>query len=102
MINLGPELEWQLPVLYQVGLCQERLLDLDAAAASYSKVVEQAKSSPSPDIAELAHMAAWRLDHIQWLQKTQAKLSGLPKLPEIPPTDGKPAKVPVAVNDAAQ
>ena len=60
MLNLGTGPEWQLPVLYQVALCQERLPDFEEASASYQKIVAAAATAPasSPEIAELAQTAA--------------------------------------------
>jgi TolA-binding protein len=84
MIGLGVEPEWQLPVLYQVGLCQERLLNLEAAGAAYRRIIEvagAAGASPKPEIAELAQMAQWRLKHIEWLQNTDMKLVSFAGIP---------------------
>ncbi|HMD61694.1 MAG TPA: tetratricopeptide repeat protein [Opitutaceae bacterium] len=76
MTNLGTEPEWQLPVLYQVALCHERLYEFKEASDVYNKIVEAgAKPGLAPDIAELAQMATWRLNHIEWLQSTDTKLA---------------------------
>lgn len=79
MLNLGTGSEWQLPVLYQVALCEERLFDYQEASEAYRKIVAAASSaqpSASPEVAELAQMSAWRLNHIEWLQGMDAKMSG--------------------------
>jgi tetratricopeptide (TPR) repeat protein len=87
MLNLGTGPEWQLPVLYQVALCQERLFDFEEASASYQKIVAAAASSRLlPEIAELAQMSSWRLSHIEWLQSTDAKLAGIVSVTGRPPT----------------
>jgi TolA-binding protein len=78
MIGLGPEPEWQLPVLYQVALCEERLFEFQKAADAYRKIIdgsEAMKSGPNAEIAELAQMSKWRLNHIEWLQSTEAKMA---------------------------
>jgi len=54
---------WRLPVVYQIALCYERLGQLDAARKSYDEV--KAGSD-----AELGKMAAWRLAHLDWRDKT--------------------------------
>ncbi len=80
MIGLGTEPEWQLPVLYQVALCEERLFEFQKAADAYHKIVDGAeamKSGPNPEIAELAQMSKWRLNHIEWLQNTESKVASL-------------------------
>ncbi len=78
MASLGTEAEWQLPVLYQIGLCYERLFDFEGAVASYRKVIAIAdaeKANPKGDSAELGRMAAWRINHVEWLQNTNTKLA---------------------------
>jgi tetratricopeptide (TPR) repeat protein len=80
MITLGSEPGWQLPVLYQVALCEERLFEFQKAADAYHKIVDGAealKSGPNPEIAELAQMSKWRLNHIEWLQNTESKVASL-------------------------
>jgi TolA-binding protein len=97
MLNLGTGPEWQLPVLYQVALCQERLFDFEEASASYQKIVAAAATAPasSPEIAELAQMSSWRLSHIEWLQSTDAKLAGIVNVTGRPPPEhSEPAAEP--------
>ena len=80
MLTLGSEPEWQLPVLYQIALCEERLFDFPKAAESYHKIfdgAENLKSGPASEIGELAQMAKWRLNHIEWLQNTESKIASL-------------------------
>jgi TolA-binding protein len=92
MLNLGTGPEWQLPVLYQVALCRERLFDFQGAAEAYGKIAAAAsQTNPSPEIAELAQMSTWRLSHIEWLQSTDAKLAGFvsdPGRPAAPHSEG--------------
>lgn len=88
MIKLGTEPEWQLPVLYQVALCHERLFDFDAASAVFRKIIAAADAAgpnAKPEIAELAQMAAWRLKHIEWMQSTDAKLASFANIPSSAP-----------------
>ncbi len=84
MIGLDDAPEWQLPVLYQVALCNERLFDFGEASAAYQKIIAAAaaaKPAPSPEIAELAQMASWRLQHIEWLQSTDTTLASFLSIP---------------------
>lgn len=100
MIALSSEPDWQLPILYQVGLCYERLLNFEGASAAYRKIVDTAhavKGDPKPEIADLAQMASWRLNHVEWLQSTDAKLAPYASIPDNPepaakaPAASKPA-----------
>jgi TolA-binding protein len=88
MMNLGTGPDWQLPVLYQVALCQERLFDFKESSAGYSKIVAEvtAQPTPSPDMTELAQMSSWRLSHIEWLQSTDARLAGFVSVSSDPST----------------
>jgi len=88
MLSLGTGPDWQLPVLYQVALCQERLFAFKEATAGYSKIVAvvAAQPSPSPEMTELAQMSSWRLSHIEWLQSTDARLTGFVIAPGDPST----------------
>lgn len=98
MIGLDAAPEWQLPVLYQVALCHERLFDYDEATASYRKIVAasaEAKPAPSPEIVELAQMAAWRIQHIEWLQSTNTTLASFLSIPtNTPGAQAHPADAP--------
>jgi hypothetical protein len=99
MIGLGSEPEWQLPVLYQVALCEERLFDFQKAADAYHKIVagaEEIKAGPNPEIAELAQMSKWRLNHIEWLQSTELKVASLSD-----GTDSSPASRPKEIAASA-
>ncbi|HEY1763982.1 MAG TPA: tetratricopeptide repeat protein [Opitutaceae bacterium] len=95
MLGLGAEPEWQLPLLYQIALCEERLFDFPKAAETYHKIVDGAeglKSSQTSEIGELAQMSKWRLNHIEWLQTTESKIASLSDAPE-PPHAARPKEV---------
>lgn len=70
---------WQLPVLYQVGLVYERLLQPQLAAEAYGKITARAKdfgtNTPAPSLVAVMDMARWRKDRLQW--QTNAELAGL-------------------------
>ncbi len=75
MGNLAAEPAWRLPVLYQLALCYERLGQYDAAATAYRTIVAAPPAPNSPELADLAKSATWRLDHLAWLNSTQSQLS---------------------------
>jgi TolA-binding protein len=77
--ELSPELAWRLPIVYQAGLCYERLGEAAEAIASYQTILDNVRvpkgdGSARPELADLARMAAWRLDQITWQQNTQQRL----------------------------
>jgi TolA-binding protein len=107
---LSPEVEWRLPVTYQIGLCYERMRVNDRAAAAYQSIIDNANPPPaaaaSPssgtataetskpaaaELTELARMAAWRLGQITWHDQTERQLSSIfssgtpPAAPKQPP-----------------
>jgi TolA-binding protein len=77
--ELSPEPAWRLPIVYQVGLCYERLGEASEAITSYQSILDNVRGpkgdgSARPELADLARMAAWRLDQITWQQNTQQRL----------------------------
>ena len=77
--ELSPELAWRLPIVYQVGLCYERLGEAAEAIASYQTILDNVRvpkgdGSARPELADLARMAAWRLDQITCQHNTQQRL----------------------------
>ena len=92
--ELSPEPVWRLPIVYQIGLCYERLGEASEAIASYQTILDNARNakgddSARPELADLARMAAWRLDQITWQQNTQQRLLLL--LPQQPTVQNAPA-----------
>jgi TolA-binding protein len=94
LLELSPDPAWRLPITYQLALCYERLGITDRARTSYRSIVEGAGATPPPDLAELARMAAWRIEHLEWREKvgqqiskffdhTTAKASLLPNFPAV-------------------
>ena len=77
--ELSPEPTWRLPIVYQVGLCYERLGEASEAISSYQSILDNVRAtkgdgSARSELADLARMAAWRLDQITWQQNTQQRL----------------------------
>jgi TolA-binding protein len=68
---LSPDPAWRLPILYQTGLCYERLYQVDRAQAVYQEIIDAAKpvdgkAAPAAEVTELSGMAQWRQAHLQW------------------------------------
>lgn len=82
---------WQWPVIYQMGLCFERLRLPDRAREAYNYIVAERKKMETAgtpigaDLTETKEMAEWRSEHLDWQQTTKTQLEDLlgPKtLPE--------------------
>lgn len=74
---LSSDPSWQLPVLYQVALCQEQLRATDRAKESYQNIVTAVAklSGASAELNELAKMASWRISNMEWHQQADRKLT---------------------------
>jgi len=77
LAELSADPAWRLPILYQVSLCLERLGLSDRAAETYRSIVEAGKSATNTELNELARMATWRLEHIDWNIQTNREVAGL-------------------------
>ena len=82
LANLSPEPAWRLPVLYQIGLCNERLHLNDRARECYETIIEGTKNAAneSPrrqELVDLFEMADWRLKQLVWQQTTDRKLTAI-------------------------
>jgi tetratricopeptide (TPR) repeat protein len=75
LLELSPDLSWRLPITYQLGLCYERLGIMDRARSSYQSVVDLAGPKPAAQFSELAQMAAWRMQHLQWRDQVSRDIS---------------------------
>ena len=72
--------EWQWPVVYQMGLCFEKLRVERRAAEAYKYIIDEAKK-PATKVAELpesvrglVEMAQWRGEQLVWKTGTEARL----------------------------
>ena len=100
---LATEPEWRLPVAYQIGLCYERMRIYDRAAAAYQGITDsvnpatgkakgpETSKAPNAELIELAHMAAWRIEQIDWHEKTEHQLAAIfttgdERAPKNPPS----------------
>ena len=76
----GQEPTWQLPALYQSGLCYERLRQYDRAREDYKKVVTAcaallAKDKTATGVDDVARMSSWRLQQLDWMEKLDVQTS---------------------------
>lgn len=77
LVELSPEPNWRIPLTYQIGLCYERLGNTERARAAYQVIVDTLGSTPPAELAELARMAAWRINHLSWRDGVSQQVSQL-------------------------
>ncbi len=98
LAKLGEEPEWQWPVIYQMGLCFERLRLVSRAAEAYKYIIDQSKKAVpeggtlSENITSLVQMAQWRGEQLAWQYTTETQLQHLL---------GEPQTIPAAASEKA-
>ena len=69
LAQLDASPQWQLPVLYQIGMTYEHLWQPQKAIEVYSQIIsrqtEMGTNAP-PSLTSIADMARWRTGFIQW------------------------------------
>ncbi len=96
MIELTSDPSWKLPVTYQLGLCFERLGNLDKAREAFQSVIQQAGAKPQPRFEELVQMASWRMQHLAWRDQVTQDVNSF-----FDSTTGKQAAMPKPAAAAA-
>ncbi|MCE9612548.1 MAG: tetratricopeptide repeat protein [Chthoniobacter sp.] len=90
LAQLNDEPEWQWPVVYQMGLCFERLRLVNRAAEAYKFILDEANkperaSKPLPEsCTNLVQMSRWRGEQLAWQHTTETQLSRLLGQPLAP------------------
>ncbi len=79
---LSSEPLWKITVLYQIGLCHERMMQLDQARSAYTSILEQARdatldANQTTEANDIVQMVNWRLKHIAWQSETNDTVSGI-------------------------
>lgn len=73
LATLEEDYSWQLPVIYQIGICFERLHLRDRAKESYSYILaasEKVSSDEAESLRPIADGARWRLKILGWVDDT--------------------------------
>lgn len=83
MAVLSEDPQWQWPVIYQIGLCFERLRMAPRSIEAYriiirgaEKAIADGQSLPAV-LQDLHKQAIWRLEHLQWVQNVEGQLNEL-------------------------
>ncbi len=102
-LNDAPD--WRGPTIYQIGLCYERLRHFDRAREAYRFIIDKIPATtktPSGEaivgenVSTVRDMAEWRLEHLDWLERTEKEMFPLINKPVPLPTQ------PAAVQGRAQ
>lgn len=78
---LSDEPAWRLPIIYQTGLCYERLRQHARAVQAYQEIIEAVarpkdeRTPVPPEASELARMAQWRIGQLDWSDRTEQQLN---------------------------
>lgn len=95
LAELSADPRWRLPVLYQVALCQERLLQTDAARTTYREILvalnPNQPTPPAAELGDLARMVSWRLGHLEWWRDTERRLDALTHPDATPALETQPS-----------
>jgi tetratricopeptide (TPR) repeat protein len=79
LTHLSANPAWRLPIIYQMGLCYERLRQTDRANQAYRNIVDavahpSGKEPVTGELTDLARMAEWRLGQLDWNGHTDRQL----------------------------
>jgi hypothetical protein len=77
-LNSSPD--WLWPVIYQMGLCFERLQLPARAQEAYAFITDEAtkhKGGLTNALDQIVKMAAWRTNQVGWKTKTEERLESL-------------------------
>ena len=79
MAQLSHNPEWQWPVIYQIGLCYERLRMHPNAKEAYFMLIEETewkneKYVITENLESLKNLAQWRYNHLQWASNIDNRL----------------------------
>jgi len=79
LTHLSDNPSWRLPIVYQMGLCYERLRQAERAHQAYRDIVEAVarpagKEPVTSELTELARMAEWRIGQLDWNGRTDSQL----------------------------
>ncbi len=82
LLPLSRRLDWQVPLLYQIGLIYEKLSQPPKAGLAYSNLLAMTAmdaTQVTPGIRSVVEMARWRAEQMQWqvqAQRTNAFFEG--------------------------
>ncbi len=84
-LNNSPD--WLWPVIYQMGLCFERLQLPARAQEAYAFIADESKkrkAGSTDALQQLVKMATWRSGQLDWKKETEGRLQTLLGAPDVP------------------
>ena len=79
LLTASPDPAWRVPVLYQIGLCHERLQQPANALKAYDVALNAgavAGGKPAAPLQTVLDLLQWRKNYVAWhIQATEANLS---------------------------
>jgi len=91
LAELDPTPLNRLPVVYQIGLCFERLRMVGKALQAYQYITDTQVDSSADSVSVLKDMAKWRMGYLRWSTDTDRELGALLK-PDWNTADIQPLK----------
>jgi tetratricopeptide (TPR) repeat protein len=95
MVGLEDSPEWQIPIIYQIGLAFEKAGIFDRARESYTYIVQETEALqeplPSENLQTIVRSARWRQDLMDWrieLDQRRAELAADASRPSTPAPTG--------------
>jgi len=78
MFSMHEDLEWQMELIYQMGVCYEHLELPARARESYHYILAQSKQASVEELPEtLVRDVAWRLASYNWIELSKQRLESL-------------------------
>ncbi|MBI5385972.1 MAG: tetratricopeptide repeat protein [Verrucomicrobia bacterium] len=98
LVRLDVTPEWQVPVLYQIGVSYERLDQPFKAIETYTNLLGHERelgTNAAPNLKTIFDMARWRRDYINWHSRAEVMRRDLWRGPStvsepLPPTTPSP------------
>ncbi len=81
LAELDTRPQWRWPIVYQIGLCLERLRLTQRALEAYAYLVDgelpktSVKDTLATDLPALKEMAQWKMDYLRWATDVDHSLS---------------------------
>lgn len=91
MLSLNQTPDWQWPIIYQMGLCFEKLSMYPKAQEAYGSLLANDALSENDILTEylksIQEMAHWRKEHLAWMMDTEKHIQSLFKMPTVAPKE---------------
>lgn len=85
MLGLNKKADWQWPIIYQMGLCFEKLSMYPKAQEAYASLLASDALSQDDLLTEylksIQDMAHWRKEYLSWMIDTEKDIQSLFKMP---------------------